>query len=201
MCIAMNGFAVGETITFGRYPQRGVDAEPEPVEWIVLDIWRNTATLISKYALDAMPYSDDEPSVTWESCTLRHWLNHDFVDVAFNDDERAMLLSVKVMAGVNPAFDTDPGNDTQDRVFLLSFQEAEMFFRSDRDRVCAATAYAKARGAKTSRIDTCRWWLRSPGSQPDRAAFVIRLGAIYRMGGSVLTDEYAVRPAIVLGLT
>ena len=197
----MNGFAVGETITFGRYPQCGVDAEPEPVEWIVLDIRRNAATLISKYALDAMPYSGDEPSVTWESCTLRHWLNHDFADVAFTDDERAMLLSVKVMAGVNPAFPTNPGNDTQDRVFLLSIEEAERFFRSERNRICAATAYAKARGAKTNYADTCRWWLRSPGIQSDRAAYIIRSGTIYRMGGSVLIDEFAVRPVIVLGQT
>ena len=197
----MKGLTVGKTITFGRYPQRGVDAEPEPIEWIVLDIWRNAATLISKHGLDAMPYSDDEPIVTWESCTLRHWLNDQFVNVTFTDDERAMLVSVKVMAGVNPAYPIDPGNDTQDRVFLLSIEEAERFFRSERNRICAATAYAKARGAKTNYADTCRWWLRSPGIQSDRAAYIIRSGTIYRMGGSVLTDEFAVRPVIVLGQT
>ena len=197
----MNGLTVGETITFGHYPQRGADVGPEPVEWIVLDIYRNAATLISKRALDAMPYSADEPIVSWESCTLRHWLNHHFVDAAFTDDERATLVSVKVTAGVNPAYPTDPGNNTQDRVYLLSIEEAEQFFRSDPDRVCAATAYAKARGAVTNRADTCRWWLRSPGGQPDRAAFIIRHGSIYRMGGSVLNDDLGVRPVIVLGLT
>ncbi len=201
MCIAMKGLTAGETITFGRYPQRGVDAEPEPVEWIVLDIDRNAATLLSKYALDAMPYSGDEPNVSWESCTLRDWLNHHFAEAAFTDDERAMLLSVRVMAGVNPAFPTNPGNDTQDRVYLLSIEEAERFFGSDRDRACDATAYAKARGAATNRADTCRWWLRSPGSLSDRAAFILRLGSIFRRGGSVLNDDLGVRPVVVLDLT
>lgn len=201
MCIAMKGLTVGKTITFGRYPQRGADAEPEPVEWIVLDIFRNVATLISKHALDAMPYSDDGPSVTWESCALRSWLNGPFADAAFNGDEWSMLMSVRVMAGVNTAFRTDPGNDTQDRVYLLSIEEAERFFQSDRDRVCAATAYAKARGAETNRVDTCLWWLRSPGSQPDRAAYIIRHGSIYRMGSSVLRNGLGIRPVIALGLT
>ena len=194
----MNRPMVGETITFGRYPQRGADAGPEPVEWIVLDVDGNTATLISKCALDAMPYSGDEPVVTWESCTLRNWLNGHFADVAFTDDEQAMLVSSKVMAGVNPAFPTDPGNDTQDRVYLLSIEEAERFFRSDWDRACAATAYAKARGAKTNREDTCRWWLRSPGIHPDHAALIMRLGSILRRGGSVLSDDLGVRPVIVM---
>ena len=201
MCIAMNGFTAGETITFGHYPQRGDGAEPEPVEWIVLDIDRNVVTLISKCALDAMPYSGNEPIVSWESCTLRKWLNSHFVDVAFNDDEWAMLFSVKVMAGVNPAFSTDPGNDTQDRVYLLSLEEAEWFFRSNEDRICAATAYAKARGAKTNRVDSCLWWLRSPGRQQDRAAYIMRGGAILRIGTSVLNDDLGVRPVIALRLT
>lgn len=197
----MNGPAVGEAITFGHYPQRGADAGPEPVEWIVLDVDRNAATLISKCALDAMPYSGGEPIVSWESCTLRNWLNHHFADAAFTDDERAMLVSTRVMAGMNPAFPTNPGNDTQDRVYLLSIEEAERFFRSDRDRICAATAYAKARGAGTNRMDTCRWWLRSPGIHSDHAAFIMRIGSIFRRGGSVLNGDLGVRPVIVLSLT
>ena len=199
MSIAMNGLKVRETITFGRYPQRGVDAEPEPVEWIVLDINRIAVTLISRRALDTMPYSTDASSASWESCTLRSWLNNHFVDVAFNDDERAMLMSVKVLAGVNPTYPTDPGNDTRDRVFLLSIEEVEKL--SGRNRICTATAYAKARGATTNRADSCRWWLRSPGREPGRAAFMVRGGDIYPSGSSVSDHSIAVRPVIVLRLT
>ncbi len=197
----MAGIKVGDTITFGRYPQSGADAGPEPIEWIVLDIFRKDVTLISRRALDALPYNEEDSAVTWESCTLRHWLNHEFAEAAFSDDERAMLVSATVMAGVNPAFPTDPGPDTRDRVYLLSIEEAERLFRSDRARICAATAWAKARGAKTNREETCLWWLRSPGRVPDRAAFIIRHGSILRMGCIAINDDLGVRPAITLDLT
>ena len=105
------------------------------------------------------------------------------------------------MESQNPSVPTTPGNDTQDRVFLLSIEEAEQYLLSRRYCICTATAYAKARGAKTNSVDACRWWLRSPGSCPGRAAIIMRGGPIYQSGGIVLNDTIAVRPVIVLSLT
>ena len=57
----------GDVVTFGCYEQDD-DASngPEPIEWLVLDADGETATLISRYGLDAKPYNDAYTAVTWK---------------------------------------------------------------------------------------------------------------------------------------
>lgn len=81
--------------------------------------------MISRYALDCRPYNKSDTAVTWESCTLRAWLNSEFLNEAFNGEEHALIPMVTVSADKNPSYDTEPGKDTQDRVFLLSIKEAD----------------------------------------------------------------------------
>ena len=89
--------AVGDVITFGRYPQTASGADSTPVKWIVLDIRDNKALLLSKYGLDAVPYNDDNNSaVTWETCTLRTWLNDTFLNAAFTQEEAEAILMTQV---------------------------------------------------------------------------------------------------------
>ena len=122
----LSSVEVGDIVTFGHYEQDGDDANgPEPIEWIVLDTEDAVATLISRYGLDCKPYNDSHIDVTWETCTLRQWLNSEFIDAAFSSAEQAKLMTTTVKAEKNPSYDTNPGNDTQDRVFLMSVNEAE----------------------------------------------------------------------------
>lgn len=76
-----------------------------------------------------------------------------------------------VVAEDNPARGTDAGNDTQDKVFLLSISEAGKYFdvnSADFNADSAdsyATAYAQAQGVLTRKSSgACLFWLRSPGS-------------------------------------
>ena len=107
-------------------------------------------------------------------------------------------------ADKNPEYNTDPGNATMDKVFLLSITEAEKYFDSDEARRCAPTAYAIARGAytndsyKTTDGDASCWWLRSPGRDKSSAAVVYDSGLIDSYGYSVGRD-FGVRPAIWVG--
>ncbi|MBP3696995.1 MAG: hypothetical protein J6J45_05560, partial [Clostridia bacterium] len=67
---------VGDYITFGSYEQdNDLSNGKEPIEWLVLDKQDGKVLVISKYALDAKPYNDEYVDVTWETCTLRSWLN------------------------------------------------------------------------------------------------------------------------------
>ena len=204
---------VGDYVSFGSYEQDNNTANgKEPIEWLVLAKEGNRVLLISRYALDCQPYNSSLSYTwerfTWETCTLRSWLNESFLHAAFTDEERAKIPSATVNADKNPtSYNADPGNDTTDQVFLLSITEAEKYFTSDDARKCAPTAYAIAMGAKTGKMnktdgkDACWWWLRSPGYYSSYASFIKSGGSVYYNGYSVNYDCFAVRPAlwVVLG--
>lgn len=200
--------SVGDTITFGAYEQdNNTSNGKEAIEWTVLDKDGMSLLLISKQALDCQQYNTSYTDVTWESCSLRKWMNGTFLNKAFNAEEQAQIQNTTVSADKNPEYNTNPGNATTDKVFLLSINEVEKYFNSDEARKCAPTAYAKAQGAYTSDIyktasgaATCWWWLRSPGINPNIAASVLNVGSVNCNGHTVNYDNDAVRPALWINL-
>ncbi len=163
---------------------------------LVLAKENNRLLLLSLYALDSQPYNEKDTWVTWETCTLRKWLNNDFLNEAFSDAERSMIPTVTVSADKNPVYSTSPGNATQDMVFLLSISEVNKYFTSDSTRVCNPTAYATQQGAKTNDSGSCWWWLRSPGSDRRHAADVSYYGHANDNGNYLYWDFGAIRPAL-----
>ena len=191
----------GDYVFFGAYEQdNNTSNGKEDVEWLVLEVKDGKALVISKYALDCKPYNTNYTDVTWETCTLRKWLNNDFLNSAFSAEEKAMIPTVTVSADKNPYHSTNPGNATQDQVFLLSITEANKYFSSDSARLCKPTDYAVANGAWESDSGNCRWWLRSPGYTQLYAAIVLHDGAVYVYCHSVDIDNDAVRPALWIDL-
>ena len=194
---------VGDIIVFGTYEQdNNTSNGKENIEWLVLAKEDNKILVISDKALDCQEYNPSWSDVTWETCSLRKWLNNDFINDAFSDDEKAMIPTVTVSADNNPEYDTDPGNATQDQVFLLSIVEARKYFASSEARMCVPTAYAISNGLYTSGRyskdgeGTCLWWLRSPGDEQYRAADVFSDGIVASDGDNAREDENAVRPAL-----
>ena len=189
----------GDVVEFGRYEQgNGV----KPIEWLVLDRTDKGTLLISKYALDVKPYNKKYTDITWETCTLRKWLNNDFLNAAFSAEERAIISKTRVTADENPEYDTSPGNDTNDKIFLLSITEVNKYFSNSETRKCAPTDYAVANGAyASSKITTGGrgtdwWWLRTPGSRSSNAAYVSYYGTVLYDGGAVTLSRGVVRPAL-----
>lgn len=202
-----NGAAVGDIVRLGAYEQDNNSSNgKEEIEWEVLAKEGDKALVISKYALDCQPYNTTFTSVTWETCSLRKWLNETFLSNAFSTAEQNKIQSTTVTADKNPLSSVSPGNNTIDKVFLLSIQEANKYFSSDNARMCAPTEYAKARGAET--IDyysengksACWWWLRSPGDDSISAAYVYDSGHIDDIGSIVSDGTYGVRPAMWISL-
>ena len=199
---------VGDTYTFGAYEQDNSTSNgKEAIEWTVLDKDGMSLLLISKQALDCQQYNTSYTDVTWESCSLRKWMNGTFLNKAFNAEEQAQIQNTTVSADKNPEYNTNPGNATTDKVFLLSINEVEKYFNSDEARKCAPTAYAKAQGAYTSDsyktasgAATCCWWLRSPGYYQYYAALVFDDGSVYYYGNYVRSASVAVRPALWINL-
>ena len=197
----LKGIKVGNYIKFGAYEQdNNTSNGKEDVEWLVLEVKDGKALVISKYALDCKQYNTNYTDVTWETCTLRKWLNNDFLGAAFSAEEKAMIPTVTVSADKNPEYITNPGNATQDQVFLLSVKEANKYFSSDSARRCEPTDFAVAKGAWESGNGSCCWWLRSPGADQDLAAFVGSDGDVYEFGHTVDDVYGAVRPALWIDL-
>ena len=86
---------VGDIITFGNYWQgKDKSAGKQPVEWQVLDVKDGKALVISKYGLIKHEYNKEHICVTWETCTLRKWLNYAFIKDIFSAEEmKAVMLS------------------------------------------------------------------------------------------------------------
>lgn len=203
-------FAVGNYVSFGTYPQTKAGNDATPIEWLVLARDGNKALLISRYGLDAQRYNKDTTSVTWETCTLRTWLNGTFYNKAFSSAEQAAILTTDVDNSKNQCYsgwNTSGGNNTQDKVFLLSYAEANKYFgvtydnsSNTKSRV-APTAYAIAQGTgknssyKTADGIDAGWWrLRSPGVSQYDAAYVSTDGSLY--ANRVNVGSGSVRPAL-----
>ena len=197
----LGSVSVGDHFTFGSYPQ-GANGEEQPIEWRVLAVESGKALVISEKLFDCVQYNETYTDVTWETCTLRKWMNNDFISKAFSSSQQAKLATVTNENRDNPDYHTSGGNATQDKIFALSIDEAEKYFGSDDDRMAAPTGYAKKQGAYVSDSyslpsgeKTGWWWLRSPGINSDSAALVFGYGSIYQYGSYVYNDDGCVRPA------
>ena len=192
---------VGDNVFFGSYEQdNNASNGKEDIEWLVLEKESDKTLVISRYALDCQQYNTTFAKVTWETCSMRKWLNGTFINNAFNSAEQSMIQTTTVTADKNPSFSTSPGNNTTDKVFLLSITEANKYFGSDSTRQCQGTAYCYAQGAYKASNGNCWWWLRSPGDDSDCTASVGSGGSVNEYGRGVRSGRDAVRPALWINL-
>ncbi len=212
----------------------------DPIKWRVLNISGNTALLLSDVILDCQQYYPSNTAITWEKSTIRSWLNgydatsnsarknysnsaSNFIDVAFTGAEQAAIRNT-VVKNENSILGggTNGGNDTIDKLFLLSESETGVtdaaagygFVKNqstyDEARRCQVSAYAAARGLETSTSSdykgNARWWLRSPGAAGWSAGYRINSACDVDYDGSVSYDinvnkSYGVRVALNLDLS
>ncbi len=203
---------VGGSVYFGAYEQDNDKSNgKESIEWRVLEIKKDKVLLISKDVLDCQSYdASDIDCSTWENCEIRKWLNNDFLNAAFSDAEKSKIPTVKVSADKNPKYDVDPGNDTEDQIFLLSFKESKKYFSSDSARRCQPTSYAENSGVykytHNDNYGNCRWWLRTHGVgfykygslsvESNNAACIDFDGEVDLFGEAAVSSDPGVRPAM-----
>lgn len=192
----------GDIVLFGTYEQDNDTSNgKEDIEWLVLQKESDKALVISRYALDCQQYNTSYTDVTWETCSLRKWLNETFINNAFSTDEQNKIQSTTVTVDENPKYSTSPDNNTTDKVFLLNKTEVYEYFSTDEAIKCVPTDYSIAQGAYTSSsysVDgkaTCRWWLRAPGFYGVNAANIDDEGLVSHFD-DVNIDNFTVRPAM-----
>ena len=193
-----------DCITFGNYWQEDTNGdgkidqtdEKQPIKWRVLSVDGDDAFLLADNVLDFQPYNKSGKDVnlqdtTWENCSLRKWLNEDFMSAAFSEGEQESIIETKVQNGTS-----DNENETLDKVYLLSKEEV-----SD-----PSLGFENARARKIERkkeweYDAERWWLRSSGG---RSGNVIDENGSQGEAGGFSVGVYnsrGIRPVIHLNLS
>ena len=208
-----NGAATWDCIYFGNYYQSNSSTK-EPIKWRVLSVHGNDAFLLADQNLDAKPYNNAHTNVTWATCTLRAWLNGTFLNTAFTSAEQAAIKNTIVVNEDHPCCGTEGGENTNDKVYLLSIAEASNtaygfngeFHASSETREAKNTAYAEECGAwmspSTEYEGNGDWWLRSPGNSSAVASSVVFDGLGVDSNGVDVGDVHvAVRPALHLNLS
>lgn len=205
------------SVYFGNYKQTGNGSggyNVDPIKWRVLqnNITDKRLFLLADQNLVVKKYNESDTSVTWETCDLRAWLNGasdgEFYKEAFSDNEKSAVVVTEVKAQANPDYPLVPyGNDTNDRLFLLSIQEvtnAGYGFTDDDSRKSTNTKYVAdgnvTGGDMYAEGAADVWWLRSPG---DSASFVALIGTngACCYTSTVENKRNAVRPALNLDLS
>lgn len=215
---------IGSIVTFGRYEQDSEKEGLEPIEWLVLDYdeKENKALLITCYGLEWMPYDDPGPNSTYETSKLRDWVTGRFINGTFTEREREAILTTEVDNSASQGYapwKPVNENNTQDKAFILSYEEARKYFGIcpiENSAACTIpTAYVMTsegyQGEATSK-DTdvgfwrdyraSSWWLRSPGQGKKDRAYVTSTG-VFETGKWVKGDVgwcMLARPAIWLDL-
>ncbi len=179
---------IGDEITFGNYSGKDI-------EWIVLDENDSGVLLLSKNVIDTKPYNESDVEITWENCTLRGWINNDFYYAAFSPEEQSRIIETNVVNSDNADTRARGGSDTNDRVFILSMDEANKYLGSDEARRAQPCDYLPQDGSFIF-DGYIFWWLRTPGNNNKYAAQVGSDGYISGYGDWVTFPNVGVRPAI-----
>lgn len=185
-----------ETLFFGKYYNNGEDLEP--IEWTVLDKTDGKKLIVTKYAIDSVPYNNNLESTTWDKSDIRKWLNSEFYNLAFDEEEKRKIVLTKIYAQENPNHpnNTNIGNDTEDNVFLLSYQEVTKYFQNENDRLLKSTKYAVSKGCYTNASGNVAWWTRSAGLTETSPEYLASAGDFGVRNHEVNEKIIGTRPAM-----
>lgn len=181
---------IGDILTFGKYAQDNSRSNRnEKIEWVIVDKVDGALLLVSVKVLDSRPYNTSRTSVTWEDCSLRRWLNNDFLNWGFSLEEQALIQDI-----------SDDKYSTSDKVFLLDGDNYLMYEYGDGElRRCFPTEFAKSKGVFYSNNEgTCWWLLRWPDST-DIVPIVDSDGNYY-YDGCYVDEKMGIRPAMWIKL-
>ena len=152
-------------------------------DWLVLEERDGKALIVTKDIISQLVYHGTLEDVTWEDCSLRAYLNGTFLN-EFSAEEKARIVPTTIKNTNNPEYNVKNGKDTKDSVFLLSLEEANLYFPDNASR---AAMFQHSYGW---------WWLRSAGLQENLAAIVTSDGSIAYAGSGVNYSNRGVRPAM-----
>ena len=191
----------------------------EPIYWRVIEKEGDTLSLLADRALDAHPFNESGEEATWETSSLRRWLNdvdEGFLGCAFNEQERHRIVLSQNQNAENPTYHTSSGNPTEDYVYILSNDEVygkplggrHGFYPGsgydDPAKRFTSTPYAKFHGTWYSPVDAYKgnafWCMRSSGYNHSHVTYICDFGYIYSRGTSVDISDAGVVPSLKINV-
>ena len=229
-----DGITTWDCIYFGRYWQSDTNHDgtadrkdaKEKIKWRVLSVDGDDALLLADKIIAYQPYNETWVDITWAASTVRSWLNgygadvnaygkdythNNFMNYAFSASEQSAIRETALLNEDNEEDGIEGGEDTTDKVYLLSKGDMDNFsygFWDDYDetkpgkpgksRCAEMTEYVRARET----FYDSGWWLRSPADKSTSACYVVSSwGYVAKEGGYVNSVRIAVRPALHLDLS
>lgn len=172
--------SVGDIIVVGSYKE-------ENVEWIVLSIEEDKMLVVSKYVLDSYLF-DTKGTTNWNKSKLHDWINDDFYNEAFSDEDKARIVA------------TDFGDGYTDYLSLLSAEETNTLFESNEDRQGIPTAYVITSSMiPYSHDGHCHYWLRDV-SADGKNAYLMGWQGVVEDQTQALSSWYGIRPIMWIKL-
>lgn len=205
----LGGADVGDTVTFGTYEQNNNYSDGnENIEWVVIDKQEDKIMVVSKYIIAGQPFNTtNEGHISWENCTLRKWLNNDFLNEAFSDAEKKLITDTTIFSTEYLAHSTTDYSTT-DKIFLLSENERNMLSSVDALKGIVTESvvalFSDAANSDVANINPSNfeplWWLRTTWEDADDPCASV----VYRVdydGWTYAVEENAgVRPAMWISL-
>lgn len=186
-----------ETATFGSFYQDASGSTLAPVKWIVLDEQDGYTLLMADQIIASRGWMDtDSEGATWAETDLRRWLDNDFYNVAFSDEEKSHMALFDAVQLRNPRYGTSAGEATVDPVSLLSYQELIHYMPTDEERKTTPTDYAIAEGCYQNTDGDAAWWLRSPGPTADAPEYLASQGNLGARAHHINDSTIGVRPVV-----
>jgi len=198
---------IGDKIVFDKY------------NWNILDIKNNAALIITEGIIEHRRYHDAYKEITWAECSLRKYLNGEFYD-RFSAVDQSRIIPVINKNLDNQWYGSRGGEDTEDRIFLLSLEEVSCKYFGD----SSSKLYNPGKNQRywferkdknnSKRISVNNkeewyywWWLRSPGRVNKKAVYMFPNGNIGIQGNNIFKGNIAegecrggIRPALWLNL-
>ena len=199
----------GTIKSFGQYEQNDQEVDgAEDIEWLVLKQDGNKLLIISMLGLELRPYAQGSDTSDWENSSIRDWLNGTFYHTAFSDEEKDNILETKIIQHKNEDYPyCDQGNDTTDKVFLLSLWEYIEYMYNNGDiqseyrNGTPSTHVANNRNVDLSNDKYSWWWLRTSSRYNTTACRVTAYGAQDSGYKDINTDNGMIRPAMWVDAT
>lgn len=151
-----NLLKVGDVVQIGGYG------------WRVLEVRDGSALVLSEKILLTRAYHPAGGEISWAESDIRGYLNGEFYESAFTKKEKTWIQETSVENKSNAKYGTGAGENTVDRIFLLSAKEVETYIPEAENRI--------AQDVQTG--ETVLWWLRTPGKGKEYAADVSATGVV-----------------------